>query len=367
MRAEPCSLKRAVAAFLILLLLAFAGCAGTNPAYHKYEYEFFGTFDTVIQIVGYTKTEAEFNGWAKKAEARFVELNRLYDMYNVYPGVSNIKTINDNAGKRPVQVSSEIIDLIRFSKDWNEKCPGVINIALGSVLSIWHDYREKGLADPANAALPPMNSLQAASAHTDIDKVLIDAGKGTVYLEDGAMSLDVGSVAKGYATEIVAQELNKQGFNSFIINSGGNVRAVGAPLDGVRKKWGVGITDPDNPGDEMKAGALMDTAFVADMAVTTAGDYQRYYTVGGKRYSHIIDPNTLMPATTFRAVTVAAKDSGVSDFLDTLLFILPYDKGLALVKSLGNVEALWVFPDGTLKATDGMKAMLKGLGGATSK
>jgi thiamine biosynthesis lipoprotein len=139
---------------------------------------------------------------------------------------------------------------------------------------------------------------------------------------------------------------------------------VGKPLDGKRERWGVGITDPDEPGGGIGSAAILDTAYVADMAVTTAGDYQRYYTVNGVRYSHIIDPETRMPATRFRSVTVAAPDSGVADFLDTLLFILPYEDGQRLVESLQGVDALWVLPDGTLKATDGMRAMLSGMGGA---
>jgi len=347
------------------MLAAASGC-GAKSAYQKYSYEFF-SFDTVIQIMGYNKSEEEFNTWAKKAETRFNALNQLYDMYKDYTGVNNIKTINDNAGKKAVKVAPEIVNLIQFSKEWYQKTPGLINIALGAVLSVWHNYREAGIADPANAQLPPMAELQAAKEHTDINKVIMDKQNGTVYLDDSKMSIDVGSVAKGYATELVAQELKAQGWQSFIINSGGNVRAVGKPLDGVRSKWGVGITDPNNPGSDTTSGAILDTTFVADQSVTTAGDYQRYYTVNGKRYHHIIDPQTLMPGTNFRSVTVVTQDSGVADFLDTLLFLMPYDKGLEYVKTLSGVEALWILPDGTMKATDGMKALLKGMGGATSK
>jgi FAD:protein FMN transferase len=361
-------MKRAISLVLILLLLlCTAGCGGGKSAYQKYTYEFFGTFDTVIQIMGYSKSQAEFDGWTKKAEARFVELNKLYDMYHDYPGLDNIKTINDNAGKKPVKVAPDILKLVQFSRLWHDKSPGVVNIALGAVLSIWHDYREKGISDPANAALPPADALKAAAKHTDITKVIVDESAGTVYLSDPLMSLDLGAVAKGYATEVVAQELQGQGWQSFIINGGGNVRVVGKPEDGVRQKWGVGITDPNDPGTATTAGSLLDTAFVADKSVVTSGDYQRFYTVGGKNYNHIIDPGTLTSATNFRAVTIITQDSGEADYLSTTLFILPYDKGLDYIKSVGNAEALWIFPDGTMKATDGMKAMLKGMGGATSK
>lgn len=358
--------KTLIALLLILLFILSSGCGGQKSEYQKYSYEFLNTFDTVIQIMGYAKSQNEFDGWAKKAEARFVALNELYDMYNDYPGISNVKTINDNAGKQPVAVAPEIIKLVQFSKSWHDKSSGVVNIAMGAPLALWHDYRTAGLDNPAAAALPPMDKLKEAAKHADITKVIVDEAKGTVYLQDPEMMLDVGAVAKGYATEVVAQELREQGWTSFIINSGGNVRTVGKPLDGVRQKWGIGITDPNHPGTATGDAEMLDTAFVADKSVVTSGDYQRFYTVDGKTYSHIIDPATLMPATNFRAVSVATQDSGIADYLSTTLFILPYEQGAAFVKSLGNVEALWVFPDGTMRATEGMKAMLKTMGGASA-
>lgn len=362
--------KKTVSLLLTLLLISsfISGCGtGTRSAYKKYSYEFMNTFDTVIQVMGYTKTEAEFDAWAEKASARFEELHKLYDMYNDYSGVNNIKTINDNAGKSPVKVAPEIISLIVDSKEWFSRSPGVVNVAMGAPLALWHDYRDRGTEDPANAQLPPMEDLKKAQEHTDINKVIVDKEQGTVYLEDEEMRLDVGAVAKGYATEIVARELEAQGWQSFIISSGGNVRAVGKPLDGVRSKWGVGIADPDKPGAGTSGDVVLDTAFVADLSVVTSGDYQRYYTVDGKMYNHIIDPVTLMPATNFRSVSIIVKDSGFADFLSTTLFILPYEQGLEYIKGLGNVEAMWVLPDGTIKVTDGMKSTLKKLGGATSK
>ncbi len=351
---------------LCSIMLLAAGCSGSS-GYQKYSTEFLDTFDTVIQVMGYSKSQAEFDNWAEKAQARFVELNKLYDMYHDYDGVNNIKTINDNAGKQPVKVSSDIIQMLLFCKQWQAKTPEAINIALGAMVGIWHDYRQAGLDNPGQAALPPIDKLEDAASHSNIDDVIIDEAAGTVYLRDPEMRLDVGSVAKGYATELVAKELNSLGWQSFVINSGGNVRAIGAKLDGKNSKWGVGITDPGNPGDAVTAAKLLDTAYVAGLSVTTAGDYQRYYTVDGKRYHHIIDPETLMPANHFKAVSVVTESSAVADFVDTVLFILPYEDGLAYIQSIGGIEAMWVLPDGTIRATDGMKAMLKNLGGATAQ
>lgn len=350
----------------LLILLVSCGAGNSISAYSKYSYEFLGAFDTVIQFMGYAENEQDFENMAKIGETRFTELNKLFDIYNDYEGINNIKTINDNAGIKPVKVSQEIIDLILFSKDWYNKTGGFVNIALGPVLSIWHDYRESGINNPQNAQLPPMDKLRGALKYTDINKVIVDNEKKTVFLSEKNMSLDVGAIAKGFSTEIVSKELYGQGFTSFIISSGGNVRVIGKPLDGVRKKWGIGIQNPDgnplNPDD-----IPLDTAFIEEGSVVTSGDYQRYYTVNGVRYNHIIDSETLMPATHYRAVTVYTENSGEADFLSTTLFILPYDQSKRLAESLEGVEALWIMPDGTIRATDKMKQMLKNMGGATNK
>lgn len=351
----------------MMIAAVMSGCAANmSDDYTKYSYEFLGAFDTVIQIVGYARNQRDFEKMAKLAESRFMELHRLFDIYHDYDGINNIKTINDRAGIEPVRVSQEVIDLIQFSKEWYDKTGGTVNIAMGPVLSIWHEYRERGLDHPDEAGLPPMESLLEAAKFCDIQRVIVDEEAQTVFLSEKGMSLDVGAVAKGFATEIVADELQRQGYSSFLISAGGNVRTVGEPLDGLRTKWGIGIQDPDSDQSQNEKSPL-DTVYISEGSVVTSGDYQRYYEVDGVRYHHLIDPETLMPATYYRSVTVCAEDSGLADFLSTNLFLLPYEESRKLAEELDGVEALWVFPDGSFKATDGMKAMLKVMGGATNK
>lgn len=349
-----------------VMALMIPGCAGQqNSAYGKYSYEFIGAFDTAIQFLGYSTSQEEFENMARMGQNRFMELHQLYDIYNDYEGINNIKTINDNAGIKPVEVQQEIIDLILFSKEWYTKTNGACNIALGPMLYIWHTYREAASANPDSAQIPSLPELQQAMVYTDMNKVIVDTDKKTVYLEDKNMRLDVGAVAKGYASEMVARELEAKGVNSLIISSGGNVRTIGQPLDGVRTKWGIGIQDPSgNPLDPQDE--PLDIVFLANASVVTSGDYQRYYIVDGKRYHHLIDPKTLMPANYYRAVTVITEDSGVADFMSTTLFLTPYEEGRALAERLG-VEAVWVLPDGTIQTTEKVKGMMKKLGGATGK
>ena len=173
---------------VIMLVLFLSSCQiKLEMEYQKYEGSFFDTFDTLTQVVAYTKSEQEFYDYFEKIHTRFQELHRLYDIYHDYPGINNIKTINDNAGIQPVKVEKEIIDLILFSKEWYERTDGRTNIAMGSVLQIWHQYREQGQSEPQNAKLPPLAALQEAAKHTDIDQVLVDTENSTVYLADKRM------------------------------------------------------------------------------------------------------------------------------------------------------------------------------------
>lgn len=362
------NMKKVISLLLavILTFLFLTGCQQTeNPpteqAYEKYTYTFLDTFDTVTQVVGYTETEEEFNRYTEKIHERMLELHKLYDRYNDYEGINNIKTINDNAGVKPVKVNKDIINLILFCKNLYENVDPQTNIAMGSVLEIWHKYRDEAEADPANAKIPPMEDLLAANEHTDFEKVIVDVENSTVYLNDPLMSLDVGAVAKGYATEVVAREIVEAGFTSGIISAGGNIRAFGKPMDGIRDKWGVGIQNPDSVIGNSEENVL-ETVFLTNASVVTSGDYQRFYMVGDKVIHHLIDPKTLMPGDYFRAVTIVTEDSGKADFLSTAVFLMPYEEGKALVESLEGVEALWVFKDGTIKTTEGMKSIMKSEG-----
>ncbi len=347
---------------LILSILA-AGCSNRQSAGPvRYSYEFLGAFDTVIQIIGYADSKEEFEAMCKTAEKRFLDLHKLYDIYNDYEGINNIKTVNDNAGIKPVEVSREIIDLIMFSREWYYKTNGKCNIAMGTVLSLWHDYRERGLDDPENAEIPPMDLLEEANKHTGIEKVIVDEEKNTVYLEDKQMRLDVGAVAKGYASELVVNELKEMGYTSFIISSGGNVRTVGQPKDPSRNNWGIGLQDPNGDPNDPDEPSL-DILYISDQSLVTSGDYQRYYEVDGKRYHHLIDPETLMPAEYFRAVAVLTRDSGLADFMSTTFFLTPYEEGVQLAERTG-IDVIWMMKDGTIKATENAKSRMKNLGGA---
>jgi thiamine biosynthesis lipoprotein len=362
-------MRKTVSAVLVFcfLLLTITGCR-TQPAagkYTRFSDTFMGTFNTVIVVVAYAETEEEFSTYYEMIQVRYQELHKLYDIYNDYDGINNIKTVNDNAGIQPVQVEEDLLDIILMAKEWTLSQDGRTNIALGPVLKIWHDYRIDGIDFPEGAKLPPMELLQEAAKHTDVNQIIIDKQKSTIFLADSRMRLDIGAIAKGYATELVAREVEAAGLKSGAISAGGNIRTIGKPLDGIRDKWGIGIFDPDST--LFSVDRDLDTVFITDASVVSSGDYQRYYFVDGKPYHHLIDPRTLMPATYFRAVTVVTPDSGYADLVSTELFLMPFEEGISLVQSLGNVEALWVMPDGEVKMTEGMKLILRSQGATGQK
>ena len=339
-------MKRAAALLLLAaIVLLPAGCA--KSAKTRYNAQFLQLFDTKSEIVAYMDSKEEFTDFSNLIYNNLKVYDQLYDIYNDYPGINNMKTINDNAGKKPVKVDRKIIDLLLMAKEEDKATNGACNVALGAVLRIWHNYREAGIDDPENAQLPPMADLKAAVEHTDIDKVVIDEAASTVYLEDPEMSLDVGAVAKGYATEQVARLAEQAGYRSALLSIGGNVRAIGIrDFDG--RLWNVGIQNPDRDSSQQS----LATVLLDEQSLVTSGIYERYYTVDGKDYHHIIDPKTLMPSTYYKSITVLTKDSGRADALSTALFNMPVEQGMELVGSLPDTEALWVMPDGEIKYSD---------------
>lgn len=351
---EGWALIRKTGAIILALLLILNLTACGTAEKKRYEAEFLQLFDTMTRIVGYADSKEEFTKYSQLIYDNLKRYHELYDIYNNYDGINNIKTINDNAGIKPVKVDKEIIDLLKYARSWYYKTDGKKNVALGAVLKIWHDYRTAGSEDPEKAELPPMDKLKAAAKHTDINKLIIDEAESTVYLDDPEMSLDVGAFAKGYSVEKVSQIAIKNGFTSGLISVGGNIRAIGGK-SGSDKPWNVGIQNPF--GDEKKID--LPVLNLMDYSLVTSGIYERYYIVNGKKYHHIIDPDTLFPTEYFTAVTIVCKDSGMADALSAAVFNMTFEKGLKFIDELPDTGALWILNDGSVKTSSHFKDFIK--------
>ena len=338
--------KKIIAVTLVVVLLfSVAGCSSVMSK-RKYSSSFFDCFDTIITVYGYADNQEKFNEFVALIHDKFLYYHQQFDGYTEYEGVNNVYTINKYAGIEPVAVSDELFALIEKSKDLYVKTGGKVNIAMGAVLQVWDNYRQWAIKEPNNAKIPTTKELGMAAMYMDINRIVLDAANGTVYLADSLMSIHVGAVAKGYACELVKEDLVENGYTQFVISAGGNVVAVGQDQE---NGWDVGIQNPDT----QTTNDIIDTVSVKDKAVVTAGSYQRYFTVDGKRYHHIIDPATLMPASYYDSVTVICDDSMVADFMATTLFILPPALAMSMAEDIPQLEAVWVDVNGEITYTSG--------------
>lgn len=343
-------MKRRVLA-LALAALLLSGCAAgvsSDLGLRRYEASFLTLFDTVTTVVGYAQTEEDFRRTAQEFHDQLLEYHQLFDIYHEYSGVNNLKTVNDNAGGGLVKVDRRIIDLLLFCRDLEQLTGGKVDVTMGSVLALWHQARSEGVDDPERAALPDAGALEEAARHTGVSLLEIDQEASAVRLTDPQARLDVGAVAKGWAVEQVCRSSPA----GLLVSVGGNVQATGPKPEG-NAPWVVGVQEPDGEKQD-----YLHTLYIDHQAVVSSGDYQRYYTVDGVRYHHIIDPDTLYPGTRWRAVTVVCPDSGLADGLSTALFLLSREEGEALAQRCG-AQAMWVAADGARFYTDGFLDLVR--------
>ena len=339
-------MKRLICVLLLSLLLSGCGQKREIQGPKQYTATFLTLFDTVTSITGKADTQEAFSQTAQAIHDELLIYHQLFDIYNEYEG-KNLKTVNDNAGIAPVEVDRRIIDLLLDCKTYHEATSGVVNPAMGSVLLLWHEARNDGVNDPANAYLPKEEKLKAAAEHMDMDAVVIDEAASTVFISDPEVRLDVGAIAKGWSVQKVCEKAP----SGLLISVGGNVFATG-PKDPTGTPWVVGIQSPDG-GDQ-----YLHTLKVTGGSIVTSGDYQRAYMVDGRMYHHIIDPDTLYPSTYWRSVTISCVDSGLADALSTALFVLPQEEGQALLDTFG-AEAMWVAADGSICYSTGFQELIR--------
>lgn len=369
--------KRYVA-LVLLVLVALVGCSnsdgqGSSPRAldqdirQKYSHRFFGTFDTVIDIIVYASSEDQAQEYFKYAEERFEELHKLYNGYDAYDGINNVYRINELAGVEGLEVHDDLYDLIEKSINAYHSYSDTTDISMGSLTQLWQKYQKLNSLSSEEELegedrLPSRADLEEARDNIGIDHIVLNPDARTIYVDDPQVIMDVGATAKGYAVELVAQELEDMGCDSAIISGGGNVRTIGSPKDGERAKWGVGIWDPDSDNSNPSQSNIIETVYVGQKSVVTSGDYQRFFIVDGVRYHHIIDKETMYPADNFRSVTVVHEDSFLADFLSTSCFVLDYERGRELIESVEGAECMWVLKDMTYEYTEGFKDMAKSFG-----
>ena len=343
------SFRRTVitAVLLFLSLVLIVSCSRNSTSASSVRSQvYYQYFDTISELSSYAgDPEETFRENAVSVSAVLEQWHRLLDIYNEYEGMNNLATVNRCAGGDPVIVDPDLIEFILYARQMCALTQGEMDITLGAVLSLWHNARNADVP-----YLPSEDVLLEASLHVGFDKLEIDADANTLRLSDPEASLDAGAVGKGYAAEKAARMLISHGVTGYVINLGGNIRCIGTKADG--SPWITGIRDPLNPDK------LALTLKISDCSCVTSGSYERYFTVEGQRYSHIIDKDTLMPASEFSSVSVVCKDSALADSLSTALSCMGYEAGFELVSSLDAVEAIWISPDGSLRYTKGLAPVI---------
>ena len=336
-------------ATLILVFIFAAGlvsCGEENIA-EKNAAVFYEYFDTVTQITAYGKDKAEFDQNCTAVQQLLEEYHRLMDIYRPYDGINNLYTVNKSAGKEPVKVDKKLIDAVLYGKELYELTNGEMNIAFGSVTSLWHSAREDGTYIPTQA------ELEKAAAHCNIDDLVVDTENCTIFLRDENMSVDMGALGKGYACEMAARLLEEAGAEGYALNIGGNIRVTGKKTE--KDYWSAGIQNPDTAS----AQAYVCTVWLKENALVTSGSYIRYYTVDGVTYHHIIDTQTLYPKNEFLSVSVLCGDSALGDALSTALFNMSLEEGKNLVEGLENTSAVWVDKNGNVFYSNGFEEYIK--------
>ena len=225
---------------LLLVSLLLTGCTVPGqPAQQRYTATFLDVFDTVTTVIGFAESEEAFTQSAQKIHDELLRYHQLFDIYNSYEGIVNLKDVNDAAGGEALQVEPEIIQLLKSCKEYYRLTGGKVNAAMGSVLKLWHNAREDAYDDPLNAYIPDQTKLEEAAKHTNFDDVILDEAACTVRIADPQLRLDVGAIAKGWASQKVAENAPA----GLLISVGGNVCATGPKEGGA--PWSVGIQNPD--------------------------------------------------------------------------------------------------------------------------
>jgi thiamine biosynthesis lipoprotein len=317
--------------------IAMAGLAGpsANPdsAGDLSRFEFVEThMGCAFKIVLYS-TDAPAARSASRAA--FDRIAALDNVLSDYQAESELSRLGLKAGGGPVPVSADLFDVLRISKQFYEKTGGVLDVTIAPVGRLWRRARR-------DRKLPDPEKIAAARALVGSDKLILDPDRRTVQLAKPGMRLDVGGIAKGYAAQAAIDVLRKLEITRALVGGAGDIVVGDPPPDAAGWTIGIASLDPSASGPETYV-------LLANAAISTSGDAERFVVIDGHRYSHIVNPATGMGVEDRASVTVVAPDGATADALETSVYIMGPEKGLELVERMPGVAALYVrsTPSGT--------------------
>jgi thiamine biosynthesis lipoprotein len=318
---------------VLLCVLFLAGCPRSRTV-HRTE-TIMGT-QVTITVVADTPEAGE-----RAIDSGMAELRRLDAMMSLYKDDSEIAKVNRAAGKTPVKVSPEMIEVIERSLETSRLTHGAFDATIGPLVVLWQMRLKEG-------GIPSDDEIRNVQKLVNYRNVLVDRHASTVFLRKPGMILDVGGSAKGYAADRVKDLFRKNGIVNAVIAVAGDIWAIGKREDGT--PWRIGV---QHPRQQDKVLAVLN---LSDRYISTSGDYERFVIRQKKRYHHIIDPRTGRPSRGVISVTLLGDQGAVIDPLTTALFILGREEGMAIVRKLG-AEAIFVDEEGKVTATPGIQLL----------
>ncbi len=293
---------------------------------------------TQVAISVYTEDD---EGATRAITNALDELVRLEAMMTTWRDDSEVSRLNAAAGKQPVQVSPETFDVLRMAHQASVWSDGLFDVSFYAMHGLWkfdEDLEKK---------IPDLAELKKRLPLISWRHIKLDEKKRTAFLEKPGMAINLGGIAKGYAVDRMADILRRAGFQNALVQAGGDLLCAGTKGN---RPWSAGIRDPRGaPKDVFAVMRLEDHAF------STAGDYERFFFLDGKRYHHILDPRTGMPAAASRSVTVYAKTALLADALDDAIFIMGWKRGFAMLEKIPDVGAVAVDAEGVVHVSERMK------------
>lgn len=276
--------------------------------------------------------------WAEeRIDAAVVEIQRIEKLLTTFSSESETSLINENAGVAPVEVSRETYDLIERSIRISGLTQGAFDITYGSVdKRLWN-------FDTNMESLPDKQTARKMVRLINYRNIILDNENSTVFLKERGMRIGFGGIGKGYAAERAKYVMKEMGADSGIVNASGDLAVWGFQPNG--KPWTIGIVNPN------MAGQVFSHLNITNMAIATSGNYEKYIMVGGKKYSHTIDPRTGLPVTGIKSVTIIAPNAEMSDAMATPVMIMGIRAGMDMINQIKNMEAILVDDNDTVYAS----------------
>jgi len=289
----------------------------------------------------------------------FQEINRLDYLMSNYKKESVLSELNKNASAEPANCNKELASVIEQSLQYSDITDGAFDITIGPLMKKWGFFKKKG-------RIPGKEELESVLESVSYKNIIIEEKTikslaknpgtvKTVFFKNPDTRIDLGGIGKGYAVDRAVSVLKQNGISSALINFAGNIYTFGTPPG--KDSWVIGLQHP------RESEGLLGTFEIKDKAVSTSGDYEKFFTIEGKRYSHIIDPRTGNPVKGIVSVTIVTGNATRADALSTGVFVLGLEKGMDLIEQLPDVEGIIVYENAdsklSTKTSSGMQALFK--------